>query len=235
MAGEPSVVVGSAVSTSLSTTTTPIVNMPASIVAGELIVVVFQLGQANNVTPITNLQGFTQRAHIFTAGNAQALIIDKVATASEPASYTFTWAATALTQAAAFRVSSAAGTPIFDTASASIDTASPFTHPGLTTLSAGCLVLWGAGGNSNATYTWSNTTLDTNEFSESGGGTNRSLAVAYSVQAAAGATGTSNVTPSVAPGTGSLGLSAASYYSPGGDVTPPAAPTGLTATAMLQS
>lgn len=103
--------------------------MPSGIVAGEKLVVCLRLGDSDNVTPVVDSQGFTQRTHVFSAGDDQHLVLEKTAGSSEPASYTFAWAVAVNVVAAAFRIKSEAGTPVFDSATAEVDLASPWVHP----------------------------------------------------------------------------------------------------------
>jgi hypothetical protein len=127
MAGEP-YVTGTPVITSTGSAASHAIDMPSSIAAGEKLVIHARLIRNNNAIPISDLQGWSQRAHIWVDAEDQQLILEKPAGASEPASYTFTFASATNLQAVAYRVKSDAGTPI---------NASPFSHPGLTLLNPG--------------------------------------------------------------------------------------------------
>lgn len=97
--------------TATTTTSSLTITKPASLAAGDLIVIcvaTFSNQTANSIS------GFTLRASTTATDGADVLkiyLFDKIATGSEPANYTCTMSGSTICQAAAFRITGAAASP----------------------------------------------------------------------------------------------------------------------------
>ena len=181
------------------------VNMPTSIAAGERILV---LGRLAASATFTDLQGFTLRGTYGTTGSSTSLL-DKVATGSEPATYTFTIGAGSVSLWAAFRLTHVSGTPLYDSGSGGTDATVPYDMLGHTTGQPQCYVLFAGSDTTGGTHTFS--LYGANQFLDYTGGFARALYATYGEQATAGATGTNTMTLSTAT---RINWLSASYYGP---------------------
>ncbi len=221
-------VAGTATTRGNALSTAIIGNAPAGIVAGELLVAHVRVVNASAV--ITDYGGFTLQDALRQGGlPGTSFIATKIATASEPATYTFTPDIAVVSAVAIQRVSGQHPTMATACEAANgvvgASTSTTIEIPAVTTLGADRLILWFVGAKGTApTFAWTDATLNTNERYDVAYGSNRAMAGSWETQAAADSTGSEIVTLSVSGD--ALGHVLA--VAPGGDTTPPAAPTGLT-------
>lgn len=205
-----------------------VANAPASIATGELLICSVLVRSAGASNTVTRPTGWTIIDEYISAGNAGMILSYwKLATGSEPASYTFTGTVSAVYIATAFRVTGAdTTTPVNGTPQHASD-AGPTVHtiPAVTTTVADTMLvaIEGSVANVSLASTWG--TMTQVWFSATGTGTSaRSQGGATEPIAATGSTGTRSVTNSTS---GTVGLQsfaiAPAAVTPASDVyyTPP--------------
>ncbi|HET9867869.1 MAG TPA: hypothetical protein VFQ06_11295 [Nitrospira sp.] len=179
--------------------TSHIGDVPAAVADGELLVAHIRLTSAALV--VTDYAGFTpwDVRQLATAGSD--IVAVKKATASEPATYTFT---VDLAAASAFAITRVSGQhPTLATAMDAADgmasdvAGTLITLPSIVTTGPDRLIMWLPGVSGGVTFDWATSQLDTNELYDFAGSTTRSIAGSWETQAAAGATGTEDITISV--------------------------------------
>ncbi len=209
--------------------TTWTISRPAVVATGELLVCLITPRSSSAV--ITGFDGWTQE-YVSTGGGANAVFVlwKLVADgATEPTSYSLTATSASLVWVM-WRISGApaSGNPINTYAPSGGNAANTTEHtlPAVTPTMANCLILTGIGSStlSNASG-WTNGFVEAWDIAVSDGPQSRSQAGAYKDHPTANvSTGATAVTT-----TASNPFSYFTFAIPPGDITPPAAPTGLTA------
>jgi PKD repeat protein len=134
-----------------SATTGVQVSKPAGVTAGDFLIA--QITADNNPTMATPT-GWTQVAGPISAGTgARVFVFSRVATGSEPASYTFTLSSAQKYNAAMTAFRGVDATNPFDSAAATVgaNSGATLTIGGVTTATAGALLVGGVGLNSGST------------------------------------------------------------------------------------
>lgn len=209
-------------------------NVPTGVLAGELLVVAVTHSEASAAVP--DQTGWTTVAKATNASaSVQTALFYRVATGSEPASYTFTGLnASAVNRATAemFRLSGVdTTTPLDVAAGTAVGFGTSITTPSVTTVTAGALVIY-AVARATATASDINVASGTTLIIDTTG-TGRRAITAQEARPTVGATGTRSWTSTDATSLGMAGIAAAFRPATGAaaDTTAPSVPTSVTATA----
>lgn len=211
------------------------INKPALTAQGDVLVAAITLGGIEAVTS----PGWTLVSQLQISASYSIAVLYLVAGASEPASYTFSVSTNRAMQGGIAAYSGVDGSAPINTSASSNDAAASSTSipaPSVTTTVADCLICaihTLTAGTTGDTLTPDATTAG--RYQVQAGGTIAKRPVLHTdfVQASAGASAVKTATSTLAGIHGALQV--ALKPSAGADVTPPAAPTGLSATPMTQA
>jgi hypothetical protein len=221
-----------------ATNTVYLTDPDATLAVGDLMVAHVRVGGTTADLTGAGLLGFTLAHKHQNAASNTEFILYKVADSTDVANravndyYNFGPSSNVVSVTTLIRITGADTTTPVEAVNAVIAgaTGTSFQIPEVTTLGADRLLLWLAGVNATtARVTWADATLQANELYDAGGGTNRAIAASYQTQAAAGASGTRDVTLDAVSGFTGTVLAIKS------GAVAPAAPTGLTVTATNTS
>lgn len=182
------------ISETSSSVTSRTITKPTSTASGDLLIAAICV-RANNDGLFTFPSDWVLIADLWNS-TITYMLAYKVAGGSEPADYTFSWTNAGRCQSLIARFTGADTTNPINVASMVNDSATPYTHPDITTTVDDCLILRAIGWQGNPTVTIAGADIWTEQEGASAG---EGQGCGTEVLASAGATGTADTTgPSAA-------------------------------------